>query len=166
MASVLALLLGAMGCADAADGLTGPDWRRVMPDMGDWHEIDVNSLVPHEGGWAAWTKSPSREVDMPEGMALAPGGSVRVRMHVECGQHSVAVRFLEARFLAADGQLVQATTFGDPDTDGFPSPGAVSYKQNAIPMICAAAAARCEGDALEWPLPTDDPRFVPTCKAF
>lgn len=166
MASLLVLLLGATGGADATDSPVGPDWRRVMPDIGDGQEIDVNSIVPHEGGWAAWTQSPLGERGMPDGVTLAPGGSIRARMHVECGQHAVAVRFLEARILTADGQPVQTAKFGDPDTDGFPSPGDASYTQNTIAMICAAAAARCEGDALEWPLPTDDPRFVPTCKAF
>jgi hypothetical protein len=87
-------------------------------------------------------------------------------MHVDCGPHSVAVRFLEARILAADGRALHTTKPGDPDADKYPSAGGVSYKQNTIAMICAAAAARCEGDALEWPLPTNDPRFIPTCEAF
>lgn len=167
MASVLALLLGATGCADATDGPTGPDWRRVMPDMGDGQEIDINSLVPHEGGWTSWARSPVWEPDIPKGVEVPPQSKLHVLMHADCGSDSAGVRLLESKIIAPSGEVIHAVKAGQSGDETLTSVDGISYGQATVPMICAAAAARCEGDALEWPLPTrDDPRFVPTCKAF
>ena len=81
---------------------------------------------------------------MPEGMTIGSGGSKRIRMHVDCGARSIAVRFLEARILAADGRVLHIIRPGDPSADRYPSMSGISYGRDTIAMICAAAAARCK----------------------
>ncbi|QQQ00742.1 hypothetical protein [Lysobacter enzymogenes] len=161
---LMPMLIAASGCSRAS-GDAGPDWRSIDASMKSSPQVDIASVAPHENGWAAWTRSPVYAVDIPKGLAVPLDSKKWVRMHVDCRESSADVAFIEARLVAPSGAILHAVKKGEAGADDYPSAGRIPYAISPPAMICAAAAARCRGDALTWPLERgEQTAFVPSCR--
>ncbi|MDR2335585.1 MAG: hypothetical protein LBE61_19125 [Burkholderiaceae bacterium] len=153
-------------CAWSQGGIQ-PEWRSIQPELKSAPQIDIASIVPHESGWAAWTRSPVFAVDIPKGIDVPKGSMKWVRMHVNCRESSANVAFLEARLVAPSGAILQTVKREEAGAQDYPSAGGIPYGISPPAMICAAAAARCQGKPLAWPLVRDDREsFLPSCGKF
>ncbi len=164
--ALIAVSIMVSSCA-WAHGDIQPEWRSIQPELESAPQIDIASIIPHESGWAAWTRSPVFAVDIPKGIDVPKGSMKWVRMHVNCRESSANVAFLEARLVAPSGAILHTVKRGEAGAQDYPSAGGIPYRINPPAMICAAAAARCQGKPLAWPLARDDQAsFLPSCGQF